>query len=366
MEYRNYGSTGKKVSFLGFGGMRFENPGDLEGSAETVLHASDKGITYFDTAPLYCEDQSEIIMGMAIKEMKKQGREFYISSKSSKHSGVDLRENLETSLKRLNVDSLDFYHCWYVLSKEDWGKRKSGGAVAELLKAKEEGLVKHVVISTHMMGSDIRDVLHEGYFEGVTLGYSAVNFPFRQEGIAAAAARNMGVVVMNPLGGGAIIPNEEAFGFIKVKPDQTMLDGALHFLMANKDITTAIVGFRNKHDIDTAVESIERYVPYTKDDLKTIEEKINTDFNSLCTSCAYCKNCPEGIDVWKFVESANGFYIKSSESISDRLRWHWGAFIDELDKCTKCRKCERACTQHLPILERFEMLKKEIPGIEVL
>ena len=75
--------AGKKVSILGFGGMRFENPEDLDTGAETVLHAYNQGISYFDTAPGYCNDKSEDIMGLAIKEMKKQDYPFYISTKSS-------------------------------------------------------------------------------------------------------------------------------------------------------------------------------------------------------------------------------------------------------------------------------------------
>jgi len=69
--YRKYGNTGEKVSILGFGGMRFENPSDIESSAEILLHALNKGITYFDTAPGYCGDHSEDIFGTAVKEMKK-------------------------------------------------------------------------------------------------------------------------------------------------------------------------------------------------------------------------------------------------------------------------------------------------------
>ncbi|MCK5671823.1 MAG: aldo/keto reductase, partial [Spirochaetales bacterium] len=114
MIYREYGNTGKKVSVLGFGGMRFENPSDIDGSAEILLHALKSGITYFDTAPGYCGDKSEDIFGTAIKEMKKMDKPFYLSTKSNKPDAGDLRRDLENSLRRLNVDSIDFYNCWYV------------------------------------------------------------------------------------------------------------------------------------------------------------------------------------------------------------------------------------------------------------
>ena len=127
MDYRVYGKTGISVSALGFGGMRFENPQDHEKSVATVLRAFDKGVTYFDTAPGYCQDQSEIIIGKAVLEMKKSGKPFYVSTKSNKAEASELRRDLEQSLKRLNVDTIDFYHCWYLLNLDVWERRKTGG-----------------------------------------------------------------------------------------------------------------------------------------------------------------------------------------------------------------------------------------------
>jgi predicted aldo/keto reductase-like oxidoreductase len=363
MQYKTYGKTGKKVSVLGFGGMRFEEPDNLEKSVRTVLRAFEKGVTYFDTAPGYCRDQSEKIIGQAVLEMKKTGKTFYLSTKSSKSNGDDLRRDLEQSLKRLNVDVIDFYNCWCLMTLTGWEQRKCGGAVNAILKAKEEGLIRHAAFSTHMPGPDIRKVIEEGYFEGVTLGYSAINFAYREEGVNAAAEHDMGIVVMNPLGGGTIVSNAENFDFIKVRPEQTMLEAALHFLLANDKITVFLVGFRNENDVDSAVEAVESYRPYVPEEIHNIRSRVQGDFNNLCTSCMYCNVCPEEIRVWMFMEAYNHLMLKDGESVTNRLKYHWGAKIEELEKCTECRKCERACTQHLPILERFEELKKAVAGV---
>ena len=360
MEYRNYGNTGIEVSALGFGGMRFEDPKDHDKSVATVLRAFEKGVTYFDTAPGYCQDQSEIIMGKAILEMKKSRKPFMVSTKSQKKTGSELRRELEQSLKRLNVDAIDFYNCWYILTLEDWEGRKSGGAVQEILKAKDEGLIRHAVFSTHLPGPHIRQVIEEGYFEGVTLGYSAVNFPYRQDGVNAAAENGMGVVVMNPLGGGTIVSNEESFGFIKVHENQSMLEAALHFLLAHQEISVSLVGFRNDADVDSAIAAVESYTSYSSEEFDAIKKRIHGEFNDLCTSCMYCKGCPEGIPVWMFMETYNHLMLKDGENIANRLKYHWGTDIAELERCTECGQCEAACTQHLPILERFEELKKAV------
>jgi uncharacterized protein len=361
MQYRDYGITGEKVSFLGFGGMRFEDPHNIDNSAQTVLRASELGVMYFDTAPTYCDSKSEVIMGEAIKEMKRRRKEFYISTKSFASTPDKLREDLETSLKRLNVDRIDFYHTWCIRVMDNWEERKKGGAVKELLKLKEEGLIKHIAFSTHLAGNEIAQVIEEGHFEGVTLGYSGANFLYREAGIDSAFENGLGVIVMNPLNGGMITQNENVFKFLKVRPNQNLLDGALHFLMNNEKISCAIVGFRNIQDVESAVESVERFKPYKESEMQQIRENLSDEYNKLCTSCMYCKDCPVGIPVWKLVETYNNVILKSNQSVTQRLKLYWG-INDPLDKllarCTKCRKCEESCTQHLPILKRFEELKR--------
>ncbi len=356
MIYRSY--RGRKTAALGFGGMRFEFPEDIDKSAQTVLRAFEKGLTYFDTAPGYCGDKSEIIMGTAIKEMKKTGRPFTISTKSQKKNGKELRAQLEESLRRLNVDCIDYYNCWYVLTMEDWESRKTGGAVNAILRARDEGLIRHAVFSTHLQGSDIRKVIDEGSFEGVTLGYSAVNFPFRQEGIAAADEQNMGVVVMNPLGGGIIPQNPDFFDFLKARPEQSILEAALHFLLSDERITVSLVGFRNDEDVDSAVAAVDSFVPYSTEDVSAIRRRVEHDLNAMCTSCMYCKGCPVDIQVWAFMETWNHLKLKGGQpSLLNRLKYHWGVSIADLDACIACGQCENACTQKLPILKRFEELK---------
>ncbi|MDC7234188.1 MAG: aldo/keto reductase [Spirochaetales bacterium] len=361
---RKYGRSGSETAALGFGGMRFENPSDIDGSAETVLHAFEKGIRYFDTAPGYCEDKSELIMGQAIPEMKKRGAPFTISTKSNKPDGDELRAQLETSLKRLNVDCIDYYNCWYVRTMEDWEGRKRRGAVDAILKAKEEGLIRHAVFSTHLAGPDIRTVIEEGYFEGVTLGYSVMNSAYRQEGIDAAAENGLGVIVMNPLGGGLITGSGDALDFLKVRDDQSMLESALHFLLNDQRISSFLVGFRNKADVDSAVAAVESFRPYTESEMEHVERSISSDFNSLCTSCRYCDVCPEDIQVWAFQECWNHLKLKgTAEGIADRLKWHWSASLSELERCTSCGACEAACTQKLPIIDRFAELESALKSL---
>ena len=358
MKQRQYGRTAKQISVLGFGGMRFDNINDTDACVETMLYAHERGINYFDTAPAYFGDKSETVFGLAIEEMKKRENPFYISTKSAAKTSDGIRLDLETSLRRLRVETIDFYHCWCLMTPEDWQSRKANGVVEALQKAKEEGLVRHVTVSTHLPGEEIRKVAEEGIFEGVTLGYSAINFPYREEGVRAAGEQSMGVVIMNPLGGGQIPRTEETFSFIKQSPEQPIVEAALQFLLSHTEITSCLVGFRNKADVDSAVEAVENGTVLTPEHIEAMRARLSSDCNSLCTTCGYCDVCPEGIDVWMFMETANLLTLKTNETVKDRLYWHWSKDISELDRCISCGDCEAACTQKLPILDRFEELKE--------
>ena len=359
MLYRPYGKTGKNISIISAGGMRYPNPKDIDAMSQIPLEAARLGINYFDTAPLYCEDKSEAILGAAIKEIRKEGLEHYISTKSNANNYDDMMRDIEKSMRIMDIDHIHFMHCWCLLSLDTFEKRKKLGAIKALQKAKESGLISHVVFSSHMSGEDIAVVAGSGLFEGVTLGFCAINFPFRMAGIKAAYRNNMGVITMNPLGGGQIIDHADRFCFIKTSREQSVLEAALHFNLAHKEITSALVGFTTVENVRSAVDAVDTFNPLTEEEIGSIREKIEAGFNQLCTTCNYCKDCPEGIPVAKIIEAYNYYILyQDSKRVFERLKWHWNVQdLSILEKCSECRLCEENCTQKLPILERFEKLK---------
>ena len=177
---KKYGKTGKDVSVISFGGMRFQTPKDIDTSAELVTYAHQKGINYFDTAPGYCDDKSEEIVGAAIKTMPRDS--FYVSTKCGSADGGELRTSLERSLKRLNVDYIDFFHIWCLVFPNQLPERVAKGAVPALVKAKEEGLVRHAVVSTHLGGDDVAGVLDTGYFRRRDAGLQRAELPVPSQG----------------------------------------------------------------------------------------------------------------------------------------------------------------------------------------
>lgn len=363
MIYKEYGKTGKKVSTIGFGGMRFKNQDDVDECAELVHYAYEKGVNYFDTAIGY--GKSEELLGTAFKTMLPQRAEkpFYVTSKTFKNSEDDVRKELETSLTRMGLDYLDFYHVWCILTWDNYLDRKTKNVLKAFEKMKEEGLVKHICVSTHLNGPDINRLLDDYPFEGILLGYSAANFAYRDEGLTAARDKGIGVVVMNPLAGGVIPQHPEKFDFLRSTPEESAVTGALRFLINDPRITVSLVGFSEKDHVDTAIEAVDGFQPISSERIAEIRENIKQAFDGLCTNCRYCDSCPQGIPVPRLMDAYNQFILSGeTKDMLSRMRYHWGTKDDDdiYVKCTECGRCEKLCTQKLPIIQRIKEICKEV------
>jgi len=351
------------LSALGMGCMRFESPQKIDQMAEVVYRAFERGITYFDTAPGYCEDKSEIILGTAVKQMKKSGKPFLVSTKSMAANPTDVRAQCEKSIERLNVDAIDFYHVWCLVHPEEFATRKRNGAIDEFRRLKDEGLIKHICVSTHLEHGKVGAMLDEadGLFEGMLIGLNAANYDLRYPGVHEAAKRGIAVVTMNTLGGGLIANHADHFQPIMNEGDQSVVEAAIRFNLSLPDVTVALVGFRNINDVDSAVDAAERFKPLSTEEIDATWKRLVQSKHDFCTQCGYCRDCPVEIPVVRLMETYNHRMLDGPRAGLDRLKWHWQ--IEDVRKvveqCTQCRQCEEACTQHLPILERFEQMCKD-------
>jgi len=374
MYYKTYGNTGLKVSAIGMGTMRYNSEdikaGRLEKCAEVALYAFEKGINYFDSAPFYCSDKSEIITGMALSQLPRD--RFYVTSKTNFNTigksptEADFFERLETSLTRLKVDYLDFYHLWCMLSPESY-RRHCDTLYPWFEKAHKRGLVRNIVFSSHMQGNDLQAVIEEQKFRGMLIGYNALNYRFRQAGLESAYENGMGVVVMNPLGGGLIPAKPELFSYLTEGTDLNVAQAALAFVASHREVSVTLCGFTTKEQVDEAVKAVENLQELPARELLQKYENKGVALNDLCTGCGYCDHCPQGIAIPKYMDAYNQKLLGTGDrDILERLDMHWDIMPDTARDCIGCGECEARCTQHLPIIERlkhigtlsFDMMQK--------
>lgn len=359
MYYKQYGDTGMQVSAIGMGCMRYDDAdvkaGKLEKCAEVALYAHEKGINYFDTAPFYCNDKSEIITGIALSQLPRNS--YYVSSKANTGTvggsctADDFRRRLDTTLTRLKVDYLDFYHLWCVLSLDSFAK-ECDALYSFYEQAKSEGLIRNIVFSSHMQGNDLAAAVSKDLFKGMLIGYNALNYRFRQAGIKEAHKKGMGVVVMNPLGGGLIPNNPDTFRYLAEGTDLTVPQAALRFVASHKEITITLAGCTAKQHVDDACKAVENLVEKPAEDICAEYENKGVALNNLCTGCGYCRKCPKQIDIPKYMDAYNEKLL--GHDMKSRLKNHWCIPVSKAAECIRCGKCEKLCTQHLPIMDRLQ------------
>jgi len=364
MLYKMYGKTGLRVSAVGFGGMRFDLKQSQQANADLLRYAVDQGITYLDTAPGYSEDQSEDIFGLAISQMAGQRENVYVSTKGMPEE-FDTADKaiaqVKKSLKRLKTDYVDFYHVWCIRRWSEYElAMKPGGQYDGLLKCKEQGKIKHIVVSTHLRGPQVQDLISNNEFEGVLLGVNILNFLYRWDGVQAAHKAGLGVVAMNPLAGGIIPKNEQSLAFLAGE-GETPTEAALRFCVSCPQITITLNGFTTKQHVDMACKAADKANPFTDEDIERIRRHVTDKMDKLCTGCGYCMGrCPVDIPISNFMQYYNEKLLmnKTEEEMAQQLDFQqkWLLLADRKANaadCVRCGRCEMACTQHLDIINRL-------------
>ena len=143
MKKSKLGKTGIKISAVSFGGIvtTDESPED---SARYVSYAIERGVNYFDVAPTYGDAQVKLSPALAPYR-----KDVYLGCKSMVRD-IGIEAELHDSLRILKTDYFDLYQLHELKSKDDvetvFG---AGGAMEVLVRAKEEGLIRHIGLTAH-------------------------------------------------------------------------------------------------------------------------------------------------------------------------------------------------------------------------
>jgi aryl-alcohol dehydrogenase-like predicted oxidoreductase len=166
-----FGRTGHHSTRVIFGaaalgGMRQERADEVLG------RLLDAGVNHLDTAADYGE--SELRIGPWMAEHRSR---FFLATKTGQRRGGDARAELERSLERLQVDSVDLVQLHNLVEPDEWEVAHGpGGAVEAMVRAQEEGLVGHLGVTGHgtrIAGMHLRS-LERHPFASVLLPFSYV------------------------------------------------------------------------------------------------------------------------------------------------------------------------------------------------
>jgi aryl-alcohol dehydrogenase-like predicted oxidoreductase len=212
MELRNLGSTGIKVSPLCLGAMMFGAWGntDHDDSVRIIHRALDAGINFIDTADVYSQGESEIIVGKALASLDRS--RVVLATKVHGQMGDDpnsqgnsrrwIIAECENSLRRLGTDYIDLYQIHR--PDEHIDIDETLGALSDLVHA---GKVRNIGSSTFPAEQIVQAqwVSQErGHIRFTTEQppYSILVRGIERDVLPLAQTYGMGVLPWSPLAGG--------------------------------------------------------------------------------------------------------------------------------------------------------------------
>ena len=312
MKKRTLGRTGLRISEIGFGcgssaGMMIS--GDAAVRRAAIARALERGITLFDTAPVYGNTRSETHLGQALREL---GATPVIASKVALEEADfdDLAggvvRSVEASLERLGIDHLPIVHMHNrvgydrraqsgfgsgaLLTVDDVFGR--GGVLEGFDRLKQRKLVRFVG-ATAFGGAIpcIEALIDSGRFDSIILNYSVLNqsawrdgptlnplFTYGRVGERAARA-GMGTFALRVLEAGALaagfdrhplasdpgapdyaahVAQAQTLRFLAGAGETRLVAPAIRFALSNPDVSTVLVGISDLAHVDEAADAAAR------------------------------------------------------------------------------------------------------------
>ncbi len=311
MRYNQLGNTGLFVSELCLGTMTFgENQAgavwnavaglDQEASDKIVERSLAAGVNFIDTANVYSQGRSEIILGQAIRNLGVTRKDVVIATKLHGQMGDKpndrgssrghIMDSVEQSLERLQMDHIDLYQVHGT---------DSVTPIDETLRALDDlvsrGLVRYIGLSNWAawrIAKALGISERKGFarFETVQAYYSIAGRDLERDIVPMMQEEKMGLMVWSPLAGGLLsgkygpgAANEgrrATFDFPPVDKDRawacvaamrevgakhgaSVAEVALAYILAKPFVTSVIIGAKRLDQLD--------------ENLKAVKLKLDTD-----------------------------------------------------------------------------------------
>jgi len=248
---RKLGRTGEYVTMLGTGG--YHVGWTTERDAQEVIEAAlEGGVRFFDTAESYSKGISEERYG---KYLTPKYRDLiFLMTKTTGPDAKTVQEHLEGSLRRLKVDQIDLYQVHSIRTPEDVDSRIQNGILEVLLKAKEQGKIKHLGFTGHQNPFAHTRMLEQtaesNIFDAVLMPVNVLDqsyYSFTKNVLPIALERSMGILAIKSLADGRFFAKKEKANWSSedpIIPNYMTIKEALHFVWS-LPVTVLISGNEN-------------------------------------------------------------------------------------------------------------------------
>ena len=300
-----------------------------EAAVGLLRKAYEGGMRFFDTARAYTDSEEKV--GAAFEGMNDK---IFIASKTMAKTGSDLKKDLETTLKNLKRDYLDLYqlHCVPQVYRPGDGT----GLYEALVQAKEQGLVRHIGATAHLLNV-AEELVESGLYETLQFPLSYISSDRDIELVHKCKEKDMGFIAMKALAGGLLTNARACMAF-----------------MSRFDNVLPIWGIQREEELDQWLAFFREDAVITKEDEAAIEADKKELKDAFCRGCGYCSPCTVGISVKDCARMSQMIRRAPSEAwLTDK----WQTEMEKITECVECGVCMTRCPYQLNIPE---LLKKNL------
>ena len=361
MEYRINRKTGDKISVLGMGTSAIAMAEEKE-AAKTLEKAFEEGINYYDMATSH--GSCFQVFGKVMRDVRE--KIFY-----QIHFGADytkgaygwttdletVKRSVDWQLEALKTDYIDygFLHC---LDEEaDWKQHKEGGILQYLLRLREQGVVRHLGLSSHtpataelVLDTGLPDMLmlsiNPAYDYECGDEWGKGNVSERMRLYQRCETEGVGISVMKAFSGGQLLD-------AKTSPFGRALTAyqCIQYILDKPGVLTVLPGVRDHADLEYLLGFFRAEAK--EKDYALISSFAPKSAEGKCVYCDHCQPCPEGLAIAlinKYYDLALAGDVLAGE--------HYKSLEKKADDCIGCGHCSQRCPFHVDQLGRM----REISG----
>jgi aryl-alcohol dehydrogenase-like predicted oxidoreductase len=264
MKYRTLGRSGAEVSLVGLGGFHLAKPSPntptVDDAIRIVRTAVDAGVTFCDNCWDYNGGESERRLGLALQDGYRN--RVFLMTKIDGRTAKAAMGQLETSLRRLKTDHLDLLQFHEIIRMDDPERIfAAGGALEAVLKARDQGKVRHIGFTGHKSPAIHRHMFevadrHGFHFDSAQMPVNIVDAQFDSflRGVVpVAVAHGTGVLAMKTFGDPFIFQAATQTGI--ATPEQM-----IHFSMS-QPVSVVVCGCDTLPILQQALAAARSYVP---------------------------------------------------------------------------------------------------------
>lgn len=359
---------------LGFGLMRL--PTHEDGAIDMALlcrlvdRFMEAGFTYFDTAYVYHDGESERAVRRALIE--RYPRDSFTLATKMPHNFLrnagDVDATFAEQLERTGAGYFDFY-LMHGVNNRNWERYERFGCWEHAARMKRKGLIRYLGFSFHGTPELLEQTLEkhpEAEFVQLQLNYADWESPriCSRKCHEIARAHGLPIVVMEPIKGGmlASLPSAAEEILRAAAPQATQASWALRYAAGLDGVKVVLSGMNAMEQMEDNIATLDAPKPLTLAEREALGQAAACLLSSPtapCTGCRYCvKGCPAGLEIPALIGVLNNCRLFPGSQAAEN---HWRKNTQQgatPARCIACGQCESACPQHLPIIALLKELAK--------